>query len=168
MSSYSFSSDAERQLQKELDAAGGGYMSFTNTDIFGTSSGGLFGSSGDTFGSEWVLNSTVPTTTTSEQGYFGNLTDRIFGFSEDLLSGWMGLKSQELLLDEQTKLILAQQQQQNLLGTVEQPTVTNTRTLQPWELELLSGGGGGSGSGGLSNNTLLIAAAVLAALVLIK
>lgn len=128
-------------------------MSFENLDL----------------GLNWGGNPTFATNTggefVSNDGFFNNL----FGFGNDVLSGYLNIKSQEMLLDEQTKLLLAQQQQANLLGTVETPNQVNVQTLTPLELALLNQqGGSGSMISGVSDKTLLIGAAIIAALVLIK
>lgn len=99
-------------------------MAFTNTDLgldWGTSGGG-----------------SAATDTSLSSG--NSWTDRLFGFGKDVFSGYLDLKSEQLLINEQTKLALAQQQQQQMLGFVEQPTNVGGQTLEPWQVAALSQG----------------------------
>jgi hypothetical protein len=94
---------------------------YTNTD-FGFDANTVFG------GGE-----VDPVTGSASTG--NTWADRVFGFGKDIFSGYLDLKTSQILLNEQTKLALAQQQQDNLLQTVEyvEPAVDNV-TLQPYQL----------------------------------
>jgi hypothetical protein len=95
-----------------------------NTDIFG-------GQNVDFGGSLSLPSTSAPTSG-------GSFVSDVFGFGKDLLGGYLDLKSQELLISEQTKLSLAQQQQYQMLNTPEQSTNVNAQTLEPWQIAALT------------------------------
>jgi len=102
--------------------------------------------------------------TTSQPTIFGQFTD----FGKDLLSGYFDLKGQQILLGEQAKILEAQNQQNALLGAVEQPQNTNAYTYTPEQLAALAAPYSASGGGGGNNNTMLVVAVLVVAYLAIK
>lgn len=126
-------------------------MAWENTDIFGSNSAGTYDFGGTT------VSPTFSDAGIYSGGNNGGLLDEVVSFGKDIFSGYLDLKSKELLMSEQTKLLLAQQQQNNLLSSVERPVQTNAQTLTPEQIASLMGGSAGSSS----NNQLLILAAIV-------
>jgi hypothetical protein len=118
---------------------------FTNTDIFGDSNNG--------FGGGLAL----PASTTQAGDGNGTFATDLFNFGKDALSSYLDVIAQKELVSEQTKLLMAKQQQETMLNTVELPADVNAYTLSPAEIAALSGGG----SGGLSSNSNLLLLAVV-------
>jgi hypothetical protein len=98
-------------------------MTWVNTDIFGNGNYDLGGSL------------SLPTVPPSTGGTFAS---DIFGFGKDLFGGYLELKGQEALVSEQTKLALALQNQNQMLGVAEQQTNVNAQTLEPWQIAALT------------------------------
>lgn len=134
-------------------------MTFVNTDIFGENSGGLLGSAGDDFGGDLRLPDYNPSTSPDVLQDFGG---ELFNFGKDVLSGYLNLKSNELLISEELKLAQAQRQQQAMLNTVETGPDVEAYTLQPDEVAMIA-----QRQSGGSNDMMLYAVIAVAVAVVV-
>lgn len=104
--------------------------SWDGGSIFGDMSGNdVFGSGGSGSGGGGGASAPIST---------GNTwLDRLYSDGRDIFSDFLDLKKDQWLIDEKTKLARAQMQQQQMLGTVEQPSQVNAQALEPWQIAAL-------------------------------